>query len=207
MTGMLLAIFVVFGILLVNEWWWRGRTHGEISRKFVHVTVGCFVAFWPLFLTWRQIELLSLAFVVVVLVSQRLQLFKAIHSVQRPTAGEIYFGLSVGLVAFLTHDPAIYAVALLHMALADGLAAIVGVKYGASQAYIVFGSRKSVVGTVTFLAISAALVASYALHQDIAFSLVLPGVVIAAALIENLAVQGLDNLLVPLLIAVALNLI
>ena len=207
MIPVIATVLIVLLLLLINEWWWRGRTHGEISRKFVHLTVGIFVAFWPLFLTWRQIEFLSLAFVVVVLISQKLRLFKAIHTVQRPTHGELFFALSVGVVAFLTHNPAIYAVALLHMALADGLAAIVGVKFGSSTAYIMFGSRKSIAGTLTFLVVSACLISAYALTQQTDFTVVLIAAVAGATLIENIGAYGLDNLLVPVYVALLLNLV
>jgi dolichol kinase len=203
--NILLTLAVVAAALLLNEWWWHGRTHGEVSRKFVHITVGSFVAFWPLFLSWRQIELLSAAFVAGVLVSQQLGIFKAIHSVQRPTWGEVFFGASVGLVALTTHNPAIYAVALLHMSLADGLAAIFGVKFGASNAYQVFGHRKSVVGTLAFAVTSALILAVFAWHQHIGFHLSFVPLILGAAIIENLAVRGFDNLLIPLLVAFVLS--
>jgi dolichol kinase len=201
MFALVITVVVIFLLLALNEWWWRERIHGEISRKFVHITVGSFVAFWPLFLTWRQIELLSAAFVVAVMVSQKFNIFKAIHSVQRPTWGELYFGLSVGVIAFMTHSPAIYAVALLHMSLADGLAAITGVKYGASQAYHIFGTRKSIVGSTTFFAVSIVLLASYCINQNEAFTAWFVLVALGAALLENVAVRGLDNLLIPMYLA------
>jgi phytol kinase len=205
MIPLILTILVVFAALVINEWWWRDRTHGEISRKAVHILVGTFVAFWPLFLTWRQIEVLSLAFIVVVSVSQKFQLFRAIHSVQRPTWGELFFGLSVGLVAFATHSPAIYAVALLHMSLADGFAAIGGVKFGASNAYMIFGARKSIAGSLTFAAVSTVIMVSFALQQHTGFHPSFVLLVVAATLLENLAVRGLDNLLIPLLVAFVLS--
>ena len=94
---MALAVGVVFALLLLSEWGWRRHwLHGEVGRKFVHVTVGTFVAFWPYFLDWTEIRLLSLAFFVVVLMSMHLGVFRAIGSVQRPTYGEIFFALSVG---------------------------------------------------------------------------------------------------------------
>jgi phytol kinase len=201
----LLTLGIVAAVLLINEWWWHGRTHGEISRKAVHISVGTFVAFWPLFLTWRQIELLSLGFVIVVLVSQQLQIFKAIHSVQRPTWGEIMFGLSVGLVAYMTHNPAIYAVALLHMSLADGLAAIFGVRYGASNAYQIFGHRKSVAGTATFALVSTLILIGFGIQQGIGFHLSFVPLILGAAILENLAVRGIDNLLIPVLVAFVLS--
>jgi phytol kinase len=201
MFALVITVVTIFLLLALNEWWWRERTHGEISRKFVHITVGSFVAFWPLFLTWRQIELLSAAFVLAVVVSQKFNIFKAIHSVQRPTWGELYFGLSVGVIAFMTHDPAIYAVSLPHMSLADGLAAIVGVKYGASQAYRIFGARKSLAGSATFLVVSTSLLASYCVNQGEPFTAWFVLVALGATLLENVAVRGLDNLLIPMFLA------
>jgi phytol kinase len=201
----LVTVLVVGLLLLANEWWWRGRTHGEASRKFIHITVGSFVAFWPLYLGWLEIELLSLAFVVAVLISQQLNLLKTIHSVQRPTWGEVFFGLSVGSVALLTHNPAVYAVALLHMSLADGLAAILGVRYGASNAYQLFNIKKSLAGTATFAVVSTLILIGFAAHQQTGFHPAYVLVIITATLIENVGVKGLDNLLVPLLVAVVLQ--
>jgi phytol kinase len=205
MISLILTVLVTLIALMLNEWWWRERSHGELSRKAVHLFVGTFVAFWPLFLSWRQIELLSVAFVLVVIISQRLNLFRAIHSVQRPTWGEVFFGVSVGLIAFVTHQPAIYAAALLHMSLADGLAAVTGVKYGASNAYMVFGARKSLTGTLTFAVVSALILTAFAVQQQLGFHISFIPLVIAATLLENLAVRGLDNLFIPLLIAVVLG--
>ncbi len=205
MIALLLTVLIVFGLLVLNEWWWRGRTHGEISRKLIHISVGSFVAFWPYFLTWQQIELLSVAFIVVILLSQKLKLFKAIHSVQRPTWGEVYFAVSVGLIAIMTHTPAIYAVALLHMSLADGMAAIIGVKYGSKSAYQIFGFRKSLAGSAAFFSVSIILLVAFALNQNIALTPLLLVVALGATAIENVAVRGLDNLVIPIFIALALS--
>jgi phytol kinase len=205
MIPFILTILVVLAALVANEWWWRDRTHGEVSRKAVHISVGTFVAFWPLFLTWRQIEILSLAFVIGVIISQKFQIFRTLHSVQRPTWGELFFGMSVGLVAFTTHSPAIYAVALLHMSLADGLAAITGVKYGARNAYMVFGARKSLTGTLTFVVVSALILIGFAVQQHTGFHPSYIPLILGAAVLENMAVRGLDNLLIPLLVAFVLS--
>lgn len=200
-----LTLLAVFLILLGSELWWRNHiTHSEFSRKFVHITVGSFVAFWPFFLSWNQIRLLSLGFLVVVGISKYLHLFKAIHSVQRPTLGELYFALAVGLMTLITHNKWIYMAALLQMSLADGFAAVMGVRFG-KQSYLVFSHRKSMVGTATFFVTSLAILAVYSqlagVHLNAIFIL---GAAALAAVIENFAVAGLDNLLVPLLVAVLL---
>ncbi len=176
--------------------------HSELGRKFIHVTVGSFVAFWPFFLSWPQIELLSVAFLIVVGLSKYFHIFRAIHNVLRPTWGEVFFALAVGLVALLTHDKWIYMAALLQMSLADGLAAIVGKSFGASTRYKVFNQEKSLVGTLTFLVISIMLLVLYSIHSGTTLSpAFILGLAAAATAIENLGVHGLDNLLVPFLIA------
>jgi len=206
--ALLITVFVVFVLLCLGEIWWRKKkVHGEVSRKFIHITVGSFVAFWPFFLSWNQIKLLSLAFLIVVAISRYLRIFQAIHSVNRPTWGELYFAVAVGGVAFMTHNKWIYMVALLQMSLADGLAAIIGVRYGKHQRYSILGQVKSVIGTATFVIVSFCLLVAYRfLGQASLGVLAMLGLALAAGLIENIGVFGLDNLFVPLLIAAALRL-
>ena len=201
-----LVVLAVLALLIINEIWWRHRSvHTEFGRKFIHVTVGSFVAFWPWWLTWQQIEALSLTFLVVIIISKLTRLFQAIHSVQRPTLGEVFFALAVGLVPVITHDRWIYVAAVLQMALADGLAAIFGVQFGNSLRYLVFKYPKSVVGTVTFLVVSASILVFYSHVSGQALSLGFIALVsVLATVVENIAVWGLDNLLVPLLVAVML---
>jgi len=205
--NVVLVAAIVLVLLLANEGWWHGRIHGEASRKFVHITVGSFVALWPLLLTWTQIEFLSIAFVIAVVVSRQFGLFKAIHSVQRPTWGELYFGAAVGLVAIITHQPAIYAAALLHMSLADGLAAVAGHKYGHNSTYRIFGAKKSRMGTLTFLVVSLTILALFSIQQGVGLSIWLSPIAVGATLLENIAVRGLDNIAIPLYIALLLNVV
>jgi phytol kinase len=203
---LVVTILAVLALLLANEAWWRTHTaHHELGRKFVHLTVGSFVAFWPFFLDWQEIKLLSLAFLAVVGLSKYFHVFRAIHSVQRPTWGELYFALAVGAVAFITHNKWIYMTALLQMSLADGLAAIIGVSFGGSKSYRVFNHTKSLAGTLAFLVVSAVLLALYSNRggADLGPVFIL-AVALAAGIMENIGVYGLDNLLVPVLVAAAL---
>jgi phytol kinase len=204
--ALVLSVTVVLVLILTSEFLWRHRSiDTEYTRKFVHLTVGSFVAFWPLFLTWEQITLLSAAFVAVVAASNYFKIFRAIHSVQRPTWGEIFFAMAVGIVAYITHDAWIYAAALLHMSLADGLAAIIGTKFGRKTRYHVFGYAKSVHGTLTFFIVSLGILGGFVLFTSMTFSPWLLAIAAAATILENIAVKGFDNLLVPVLIAVSLN--
>jgi dolichol kinase len=189
-----LSVLAVFFILLASEYGWRKHwMANEFGRKFVHITVGSFVAFWPFFMTWNDIRLLSLAFLFVVIVSNQLKVFRAIRSVQRPTFGEICFAAVVGLLTYVTHSKGIYAAALLQMS-------------GRDNKYHVLGHIKSIVGTATFLIVSLMLLVGYGLYSVAGISLgaALFGA-IGAALIENLAPLGLDNLVVPLFIGILLT--
>jgi len=204
--ALILTALGVFIILLASELWWRYKNpQSELSRKFVHITVGTFVAFWPFFLNWNQIRLLALGFAVTVVVSKTFHIFRAIHSVQRPTWGEVYFALVVGLLTFVTHSKSIYAASLLQMSLADGLAAVVGVRFGKRHRYKVLGHPKSYLGTATFLVVSVLLLVGYIVTgHDLAVSHLI-GLAILASLGENFGVAGLDNLFVPLLVALVLT--
>ncbi len=201
-----LTVLAILAVLVGSEFWWRrSNIHGEFSRKFVHITVGSFVAFWPWYLSWHQIELMGIAFLIVIGLSKYFNVFEAIHTVQRPTWGEMLFAAAVGLIALITHDKWIYAASILMMSLADGLAAVVGVRYGGKQRYSIFGYAKSLMGSAAFFVTAMAILLAY--NHFGPHPLSLAGVIstsVTATLLENLAVNGLDNLMVPLLITVVL---
>ncbi len=203
-----LSVFAVFAVLCVSEIGWRRHwLKGEFGRKFVHILVGSFVASWPFFMTWSQIRWLSVAFLVVVIISDRFKVFKALHSAQRPTFGEICFALVVGALTFITHGKGVYAAALLQMSLADGLAAVVGTRYGTGNKYHVLSHTKSVAGTITFIVVSAAIFTSYAAFSASGLPTLPEAIagVVGATILENLGLFGLDNLLVPLYIGLLLT--
>jgi phytol kinase len=204
-----IAVLVVFALLIASEVWWRKRdVHDEFSRKLVHITVGSFVAFWPFFLSWGQIQLLSVAFLITVAISKRLHIFRAIHSVQRPTWGELYFALAVGSITLITHDKWLYMAAILQMSLADGLAAVIGVRYGQRQAYKVLGHTKTLAGSATFFVISVAILIAFTHYSAFVLGpLQIAGLAAVATVIENFGIQGLDNLLVPVVVAIGLKLL
>src|SRR5262249_12800743 len=105
MFSILVVSSVVFLLLCTSEILWRTKAiHPEYARKFVHISVGSFVAFWPFFLDRLSILILSLAFVAVVGATYYWKIFQAVRSVQRPTWGEIFFALAVGLLAIVARN-------------------------------------------------------------------------------------------------------
>ncbi|HLZ14360.1 MAG TPA: hypothetical protein VKQ34_00015 [Candidatus Saccharimonadales bacterium] len=201
------AVVAVFLILVFAEYLSRYKgVHSELTRKLVHILVGAFVAFWPFFLSWRAIQLLSVAFLIVVLVSVKLNIFGSIHAVKRNALGEILFALVIGILALIANTKWVFAAAMLNLSVADGLAAVVGLAFGDGSTYRVFGRRKSVAGSLAFFFASLAIMVGYAAFSGASYSAVtiiwLPAL---AAIAENLAVQGTDNLVIPLLVALVLT--
>lgn len=203
----ILAAIAVFVILVFAEFAARTTTlHAELTRKFVHMAVGTFVAFWPFFMTWRQIELLSLAFLVVILISVKFTLFHSIHTDSKRAVGEVLFAMVIGFLALISGSKWIFTASMLHLALGDGIAAVAGLTWGDANSYKVFGRTKSIAGTSAFLVASLVIMGVYVLFAPAPANFVtLLMVPLAAAATENLAVNGTDNLIMPLLVAVLLG--
>lgn len=205
--AILLALIAVGFILLIAEYLARYTSmHSELTRKFVHMCVGTFVAFWPFFLSWREIELLSIAFLIVILISIRITAFKAIHTSPSRAIGEICFAVVIGLLALISTTKWIFMASMLSLSIGDALAAIVGVMWGESTKYKVFGKTKSVIGTATFFVVSVGIMMTYVhFSPDTAGFTTLFLVPVLATLTENVAFNGTDNLIMPLLIALVLG--
>ncbi|HUS26039.1 MAG TPA: hypothetical protein VMY99_01680 [Nevskiaceae bacterium] len=207
MLWTILVVLITLGILLAAEWLSRARgIHAELTRKFVHMAVGTFVAFWPFFLSWSQIQVLSFAFFVVVLASIKFDIFRSIHAVKRNASGELLFAMVIGFLSLIAQTPWVFAAAMLNLSLADGLAAIVGLLYGDNNQYKVFGRTKSKAGTAAFFITSLLIMVAVALFSNesvtpLAFILI-PAL---AAITENVAPHGSDNLVMPLLVALLLS--
>lgn len=203
----LLSLAVIVLILYFAERGSRAKhLHPELTRKFVHVTVGSFVAFWPFYLSYQTIAWLSLLFFVVIAISMRYEILRSIHAVQRTTKGELLFALSIGVVALLATNKWVFMASMLNLALGDGMAALVGILKGEGNEYKVFGHTKSRAGTLAFLITSFCISIIYLLFSGSGFSfttlLVVP---IFAAITENLAINGTDNLAIPVLVCLLLS--
>jgi len=210
MLGILIGVAGVGCTLILSEVLRHYRkVSPEFSRKFVHILTGTFIAFWPWIMSFGAIQLLSLGLLAVVLVSLKLHIFKSIHGVERHTYGEILFPVGIFIAATFAQSAWIYTAAILHLSLADGFAALVGIRYVKKHGYEIFGQTKTLVGTTVFYLFSLAITLLVVAfdgpeYQDTAVAILL-WLPIGATLVESLAVYGSDNLLVPLLVVGVLN--
>lgn len=210
MIAGILAMMAVFVLLVFAEKIQKyEHLNPEVSRKFVHITVGSFVAFWPFFIPDDMIYAICVAFIVVILFTRMSGLFPSIHRVPRKTWGDILFPVGIAGTLFLADDPWIFTAAILHLSLADGFAALIGERYGKNNAYKILGYKKTLAGNMAFFLISMSITAALVWFNPGSFSMIATSVLIIVPIftttIESLAVRGSDNILVPISLTLLLN--
>lgn len=176
----------------------------EITRKIVHIGAGqvILLAWWLQTPTWMGVTA-AVVFSLVALLSYRLPILPGINGVGRHSLGTFFYAVSIGLLTaafWPLGQPQYAALGILVMTWGDGLAALVGQRFG-RHPYKVLGNTKSLEGSAT-MAVASFVVSLALLGSTAGFT---PGVVaiaaivaVAATLLETLSFYGLDNLTVPL---------
>ncbi len=180
------------------------NTKPEYVRKVVHIGTGNVILLaWLLQLPiWVGIISAVLASIVA-LISYRLPILPGVNSVGRKSLGTFFYAVSIGIVTAVFWNlnlPHYGVIGILIMAWGDGLAAIIGLKFG-KHPYQIFGNTKSWEGTGTMLLVSYAIVAIVlcSVHGNTWQTWVVGiPVAIIATTVESIAQWGLDNLTVPL---------
>lgn len=180
------------------------NSDAEIVRKIVHIGTGHVI----LLAWWLDIPAIvgitaSILASAITLLSYILPILPGINSVGRRSLGTFFYAVSVGiLVAWFWHlqQPQYAALGIMIMAWGDGLAALIGQRFGKHK-YKIFGAQKSWEGSLTMTAISC-IVSSLILlgtqgniWQTWVISLL---VAVIATALEAISFLGIDNLTVPL---------
>ncbi len=214
MFNYLLALVPVGFILVASEvLWYKKVIKDEISRKFIHVLAGVWIAFWPFYLPFDGIFVLGWMALVLLIYSKYTQLFHAMYGVDRKTYGGIFLALAIIVTSYIGLEDWIFTVSILLIALADAAAALIGTRYGKTNGYKVFSLnylRKSLYGTTAFVVMAyiVILVGGFVGGSDIISAnklvvyLVLP---LGATFFENTMPFGLDNLVIPFYATLILN--
>jgi len=179
------------------------------SRKFLHIMTGNIAFILPLFQT-REI-MAFLAAGPFILFTFLMSPYSPIKSMRGKTSeaghglGLVYYAITWTILAYVFFDHrVIIAMGILAMSYGDGLASLIGIKYG-ERKYTVFKDIKSYVGSLamfgcTFLMLVIALL----YYQEpvtgrvVAYLLCMAGV---ATVVEGITPLGLDNLSVPFVTA------
>ncbi|MCX6729821.1 MAG: hypothetical protein NTV95_04270 [Candidatus Saccharibacteria bacterium] len=171
----------------------KAKLNKELSRKIAHILAGTSAAFLPLFMSFRQIMLLSLLFLPVMVISKRKNLFSSIHEVSRKTYGEVYFPVAIFLTALLFPDKRLFIYGVLVMSLSDGFASVFGQKFSKKK-YKLWQGEKSYVGSSTFFIMT--LIIGLAVLVQIPVWVIV-GSALVLTLAEACLSGGIDNLVLP----------
>jgi dolichol kinase len=196
----LLGLIFVYGyvaiLLIISEK--LLSKYPTFSRKFVHIMVGNVLFILPLFATRFAMTFLAAApFILLTFLMSPKSPIKLDHKVS--TAGHglglVYYAISWTVLAFFFFDqPWIIAVGIAAMSYGDGLASLIGQKYGKHK-YNILGDAKSIEGSLAMffvLIFSLAGVLLYYGQPINALTVVMVSLV--ATLLEGVTPKGLDNL-------------
>lgn len=203
-------------VLMTIAYLWRrwGRPDGETTRKFVHLGTGAICLSFPLLFTshWSVLAL-AFGFVALMVATQRWGGLQAIHDVDRPSNGGVYYPLAVWIVFWIASTqgrPEFFEASILVLAVCDAVAALVGKRYGEHR-YQVEGSRRSLEGSTMFFLSSFTILhlvlslASDFGRQEAALAALYVAAIVTV--LESISLSGTDNLWIPLgTMAVLLNL-
>ncbi|MDP2708537.1 MAG: hypothetical protein Q8O93_00580 [bacterium] len=172
---------------------------GELSRKFAHIASAVAVVFLPYFLNKWQIVILISLFVLLLGISKRFNILESLHSIKRKTWGEIFLPIGVGVSAilFLPYNLAAFQFGILVMGFSDGLAGMLGKKFG-NRSYNLFGAEKTYFGSLVFFVVTLII---FMLFTDEGIYMV-PKAILASSLLtvmEAIFNYGSDNLALPVL--------
>ncbi|HEY5668139.1 MAG TPA: hypothetical protein VIR03_03165, partial [Candidatus Saccharimonadales bacterium] len=124
----------------------------------------------------------------------------------RNITGELLFAIAIGLLASISSNKWAFTAAMLHLSIADGLAAVIGFGWGDTNSYKVLGHTKSIAGSTAFLVCSYLILIVYlALGHSTTSVLTILWLPWVATAAENISVKGTDNLIVPMAVALALS--
>jgi phytol kinase len=189
-------------------------TKPEHVRKVVHIGTGNVMLIAWLFHLPAWVGIISSVLAgIITLLSYRFPILPGVNSVGRKSFGTFFYTLSIGiLTAIFWHLnlPHYGVIGILIMAWGDGLAAIIGQKFG-KHPYTILGNTKSWEGTLTMLLVGYTIVSIVLFSvQGNTWQTWVVGipVAIAATAVESIAQWGLDNLSVPLVgagLAFAIN--
>jgi phytol kinase len=203
------AVYIYVAALIIFTEKVFSKKYPVQSRKFLHIMTGNIAFILPLFQT-REI----MAFVAAgpfILFTFLMSPYSPIKSMRGKTSeaghglGLVYYAITWTVLAYAFFDHReIIAMGILAMSYGDGLASLIGIKYGMRK-YTVFRDTKSYVGSVamfvcTFLLLVIALLfyAEPVTSRVVVYLLCMAGV---ATIVEGVTPLGLDNLSVPFVVA------
>ncbi|MCT4792948.1 MULTISPECIES: diacylglycerol/polyprenol kinase family protein [Exiguobacterium] len=199
------TIVIVGIVLALLEWTGKKlQMQPETIRKWIHIAVGHWVF---LALAWMEhwyVAITPLLFFTLINWITLKRGTGRMNQVERVSYGTVYYPMALALLVlfFFEQEPMALVAGSMVLAWGDGLAALVGKRFG--KTFYTRGKiRRSFEGSIAmFLASFLVLTVTFLLYEEPAWLAVSYGFLLAniAALIEAVSYRDTDNLLIPLTI-------
>lgn len=194
--GLILVYVYVILLLVVSEK--VIKKHPNFSRKFLHIMVGNILFILPLFQSrWVMALLVAAPFILLTFLISPYSPLKIKDRISGSGhgLGLVYYAISWTVLALIFFDqPWIIAVGIAAMSYGDGMASLVGMKYGQIK-YNLTGDTKSLEGSLTmFIVLIGMLWVVLTYYAVPANPLVIVTVALVATIFEGLTPKGLDNI-------------
>jgi phytol kinase len=204
LTIQIIAVAVWLGLVfLASEILHRFKQDPELVRKVVHIGTGhvLLIAWWLQIPTWLCVAA-GVTFSAIALASHHTNILPMLNDVGRKTYGVFYYALSITILVGLLwdHHPQYAVIGVMVMSWGDGMAALIGKRFG-KHTFIYMGNKRSLEGSlamfVTSLIVMLGIFASgHSLSaRDIGVAIPVAAI---AAMLEAFSPGGTDNLSVPL---------
>ena len=202
----LAAVFIYLGVLVVvAEVLSRLITDDpELTRKVVHIGSGNVILLaWWLDISRGVIVAAAIIAAAIAILSYITPILPSIESVGRKSFGTLFYAISMGVLAscFWQNSPQYAVIGILVMAWGDGMAAIIGQRFGKHQ-YRVGQITKSWEGSLAMAAVAFFITGTILIAvegnswQSWTISFVVASV---ATILEAFSKLGIDNLTVPII--------
>jgi len=181
----------------------------ELLRKIIHIGVGPLIPLAKFFEINQNLAQYIAAIVsILVLINYVYRLFPIIEDIDRKSFGTLFYCLSLFILIsfFWDKDPSSLFAGVFIMTFGDGLAGLIGKNFK-SKNWIIFNQKKSLIGTTTMFLVSLIITGMLTYFGNYEISLSLPLIALLATAIEQLSIGGIDNLFVPIVSAIAFNLL
>ena len=198
------SIFTIITLIILSEFFFNKKvTTSNFNRKLIHILVGCFASFSPLFFSSNFPSIaLALIFIFIDTINVKYQLWKGIESINKLSMGTIFFPFSYLIFSlFFWNYTEFFILSFLILSIADPVASIIGENIKEPKVYRVWLDKKSIEGSITFFSASflvvyfgSSLLLPYSFSYILCFSFFIASF---ATIAELISARGSDNISIP----------
>jgi len=194
--GLILVYAYVILLLVISE---RVlKKHPNFSRKFLHIMVGNILFILPFFQSrWVMALLAAAPFILLTFLISPYSPLKIKDRISGSGhgLGLVYYAISWTVLALLFFDqPWIIAVGIAAMSYGDGMASLIGMKYGKIK-YNLTGDNKSLEGSLTMFIVLIGMLWVVLMYYAVPVQpMVIVSVALVATILEGITPKGLDNI-------------